>query len=339
MCRESLRLCRSPLLSSRLHTFRSLAAAASTPPQNTTASDSGDQFDVRQQLREGKKLSKAQIKGYKVAQLREALQEEGLSTKGLKAELVERLYELVQALSEESKDSTEAGHPSSTAEGSSQAEHPSTLPEELAQDALQSHALEAQPGATESHEDATPGASAPATASASDSEGLTEAASSSVEKAEDQPSSFPAVNTQRSPGSDKSASADSADSTAAAASVRGAAQQSSSDKSRDLTVPDPVASKTGMYPCTGLFRNGHDRLKLRFQALGALCYTNIVNHRCLDAVMDIFGGTCRMKESSLHRVDRLHSPAMCRSRCPRTARDQWLKTAPGLEPHANALLS
>ncbi len=252
ICRETLRLSRSPLLSSRLHTFRSLQAAASTPPQNTTASDSGDQFDVRQQLREGKKLSKAHIKGYKVAQLREALQEEGLSTKGLKAELVERLYELVQTLSAEGKDSTEAIDPPSAAERPSRAEHPSTSPEEPAQDALQSHAPEAQPGeAPESHEDATSGASAPTTASASESELLTEAASSSVEIAEDQLSSFPAVNTQRSPASDKSVSADRGESIAAAVSVRGAAQRSSNDPLRNLSIPDPVASKTGVHCSPG----------------------------------------------------------------------------------------
>lgn len=224
-----------------------MPVAATTPQHKTTASDSGDHFDIRQQLREGRKVSKAQIKGYKVAQLREALQEEGLSTKGLKAELVERLYELVQTLSQEDKDPSGLLGLASTAERSAQAEDPSTSPEEPAQDDLRSHTLDAQSEALEEHEDATAVASTPTTASTGDSQHSAEAESNDLESEEDQLSSFPAVAIQQRPANNESVSEDSADSTAAAVSVRGAAQQGSRDPLRDLSIPDPVASKTGMY--------------------------------------------------------------------------------------------
>ncbi|CAL5218555.1 g246 [Coccomyxa viridis] len=225
---------------------RALPVAAITLQHKTTASDSGDHFDIRQQLREGRKVSKAQIKGYKVAQLREALQEEGLSTKGLKAELVERLYELVQTLSQEDKDPSGLLGLASTAERSAQAEDPSTSPEEPAQDDLRSHTLDAQSEALEEHEDATAVASTPTTASTGDSQHSAEAESNDLESEEDQLSSFPAVAIQQRPANNESVSEDSADSTAAAVSVRGAAQQGSRDPLRDLSIPDPVASKTGL---------------------------------------------------------------------------------------------
>ena len=80
------------------------------------ADDCSDHLSVRRQLQAGRKLVKTQIRGYKVAQLREALQEEGLSTTGLKAELVERLYELVQSLSEHNAEQADTLESSSTAE-------------------------------------------------------------------------------------------------------------------------------------------------------------------------------------------------------------------------------
>ena len=119
ICREAVRLFRSPLLCSRLHSLRTLPCAASKSQQASSevaADDCSDHLSVRRQLQAGRKLGKTQIRGYKVAQLREALQEEGLSTTGLKAELVERLYELVQSLSEHTAEQADTLESSSTAE-------------------------------------------------------------------------------------------------------------------------------------------------------------------------------------------------------------------------------
>ena len=192
-----------------------------------------------------------QIRGYKVAQLREALQQEGLSTKGLKAELVERLYDLVQILSEDPKESTSPLDLPSTAERPSQAQRPTTAPTEPAQGALQSHTLNAQSDLSSHDEDdravnSTLGTT-PAPLSASESEESVDTASSSTQCAERRLSGIPAVLAQQRPADHDSASAEHATLAAAAVLVRDIPQQGSIKPSKGLSTPDPVASKTGMH--------------------------------------------------------------------------------------------
>ena len=272
LCRETLHLCRSPLLSNRLHTLRSLPLAASTPHQNSSAKDLGDGFSVRRQLQDGKRLSKVQIRGYKVAQLRDALQEEGLSTKGLKAELVERLYELVQSLSQEAKGSAGPLDLPDTAERSLQAQAPGTSPEDPAQDALQSRVLDAQSEPPELHEDATAGdnslASIPNMAFASDTQHSAGAASRNEEIAMDQLDSLSMADAQRRHASHDIVSAEDANLTIAAVPVSSATQHGSSSPSRDLEIPDPVASKTGTRTAPVLFKKDPYRLMLSVTSSG-----------------------------------------------------------------------
>ena len=152
-----------------------------------------------------------QIRGYKVAQLRGALQEEGLSTKGLKAELVERLYELVQTLSQDAEVSRGGFDLPDTAERSLQAEVSGTSPEDPAQDTLRSHMLDDQSESPELNEGATAGdnrlASFPETAAASDAQHSAGAAGSSEENAKDQLVGLHTADAQRRLGSHESAAA------------------------------------------------------------------------------------------------------------------------------------
>ena len=251
--RESVRLCQSAFLSNRLHSVRILSRAGSTPDQSSSAEHSSDHFNVRRQLQAGRKLSKVQIRGYKVGQLREALQEEGLSTKGLKAELVERLYELVQALSQESQDSNGPLDQSSAAEGPSQARHPSSSPEQPSK--VASELLHAPDDLTALHDDATAfdsgSALNPNLASASDPQDSAHPASNSAGEAEPGLSSSAAANAQPRPACQETASAEAADVAAAAVPVGRAAQHGSRPPSCDLQMPDQVASKTGGRRCLG----------------------------------------------------------------------------------------
>lgn len=191
-----------------------------------------------------------QIRGYKVAQLREALQQEGLSTKGLKAELVERLYELVQTLSLDPKESIPLDIPS-TADRPSQAQSPSTSAKEPAQSALHSHTPNAQSELRSHDEDARAVDSnlgyAHISLSAIGSEQSADAASSSRQSAEDRLSSLPTGGAQQRPAGHDGTPAEHADLAAAAVLVRDTLQQSSNDPSRGLRTPDSVASKTGMH--------------------------------------------------------------------------------------------
>ena len=102
LCREIVRLCRVPAFHSCSQAQRllpCLATAAQASSSSGGASQNGQhQLSIRRQLQTGGDLSRTALTRYKVGQLREALQEEGLSTAGLKAHLVERLCELVEAL-------------------------------------------------------------------------------------------------------------------------------------------------------------------------------------------------------------------------------------------------
>ena len=102
LCRDFVRLCRGPAYHSCSQAQRllpCLATGAQTSSSSGGASQSGQhQLSIRRQLQTGGDLSRAALTRYKVGQLREALQEEGLSTAGLKAHLVERLFELVETL-------------------------------------------------------------------------------------------------------------------------------------------------------------------------------------------------------------------------------------------------
>ena len=102
LCCDLLRLCRAPAFHScsqaqRLLPCVATAAQASSssggPPRNGQ-----HQLSIRRQLQTGGDLTRAALTRYKVGQLREAHHEEGLSTIGLKAHLVERLCELVETL-------------------------------------------------------------------------------------------------------------------------------------------------------------------------------------------------------------------------------------------------
>lgn len=75
--------------------LRQCAAAASAEAQTSQAADASfgnHQAAPSRRFTAGSPVSKSTLSKLRVAELRERLQEEGLSTAGLKAELVERLY-------------------------------------------------------------------------------------------------------------------------------------------------------------------------------------------------------------------------------------------------------
>ena len=247
-----MRLYRAPFLCSRLHTLRHLPCVATSHQQSSsgdTADDLTSQFSIRRQLQASGKITKVQVRGYKVAQLREALQEEGLSTKGLKPELVERLYELVQTLSEEGADSKEPLKPPSTAETSAQEQQSESLPEAPEQVQVHSPASETQPESAASfHDDNKPSDDAIISSSSSapeiDSQPSAEVPSSLSETAEEQLTTLRAADIQQEPASQSVSDVDT-DLAAAAVPVRLRPQQGHSSSVRDVNAPDRVASKTG----------------------------------------------------------------------------------------------
>ena len=252
ICRETVRLYRTPFLYSRLHTLRHLPCAATSPQHSSSgkpADDLTNQFSIRRQLQASGKITKVQVRGYKVAQLREALQEEGLSTKGLKPELVERLYELVQTLSQEDAGSKEPLKQPSTAEISEQEQHSESLPEAPEQVQVHSLASETQPELAASfHDDIKPSDSAviPSSSSAPgiDSQPSNEVPSSLSENKEEQLTTLHAADVQQEPASQSASDVDT-DLAAAAVPVRLRPQQGHSSSVRDVNAPDRVASKTG----------------------------------------------------------------------------------------------
>ena len=126
LCREFMRLCRVPAFHSCSQAQRllpCLATAAQASSSSGGASQNGQhQLSIRRQLQTGGDLSRAALTRYKVGQLREALQEEGLSTAGLKAHLVERLFELVETLDPHTAQLGSGSASSSSAKQSSSAQ-------------------------------------------------------------------------------------------------------------------------------------------------------------------------------------------------------------------------
>ena len=254
ICRETVRLYRAPFLYSRLHNLRHLPCAATSPQHSSSGEPADDlisQFSIRRQLQASGKITKVQVRGYKVAQLREALQEEGLSTKGLKPELVERLYELVQTLSQENADSKEPLKKPSTEETSEQGQHSKSLPESPEEVQVHSLASETQPESAASfHDDTKPSDSAiiissPSSAPEIDSLSSDEVPSSISEDTEEQLTTLHAAGSQQEPASQSVSDAD-VDIAAAAMPVRLRPHQGQSSSVTDINVPDRVASKTGI---------------------------------------------------------------------------------------------
>ena len=66
-----------------------------TQDGDPAASNSSSQTISRRHFTAGSRVSRSALGKLRVAELREELQQEGLSTHGLKAELVERLYSLL----------------------------------------------------------------------------------------------------------------------------------------------------------------------------------------------------------------------------------------------------
>ena len=171
LCREFVRLCRVPAFHSFSQAQRLLpclanAAQASSSSDGATQ-NAQHQLSIRRQLQTGGDLSRAALTRYKVGQLREALQEEGLSTAGLKAHLVERLCELVETLDPHTVQPDSDPPSSSSAQQSSRAQ--------LSQDVLlashhkgtASSSMEAEPETTvRVQEAATASISTPAPAAA-----------------------------------------------------------------------------------------------------------------------------------------------------------------------------
>ena len=128
LCRKFVRLCGVPAFHTSSQAQRllpSFAVAAQASSSSGGGPQNGQhQLSIRRQLQTGGDLSRAALTRYKVGQLREALQEEGLSTVGLKAHLVERLCELVETLESHTVQLDSGSASSSSAQQSSEAQRP-----------------------------------------------------------------------------------------------------------------------------------------------------------------------------------------------------------------------
>lgn len=193
-----------------------------------------------------------------MGQLREALQEEGLSTAGLKAELVERLHELVQTLAEQPAESpSDPSTVDDILQQSSHADSSARVPQQSAQQETQSPALPAQLHPTAAVDDVNSVRSAAATHGVDEpAESFQEADSSTGKATQHEAETVISIEVQHEPASQDVLESKQADFEAAAALVEQDSAPGGRPLARSLDAPDQAAIKTGADATHAHLRNG-----------------------------------------------------------------------------------